>query len=424
MMHCTDVAGNVGSATYPFEYIDSSPPAIDFVLNPAPVPVGGFYTGDVTLTWSVTEAQSPESLVKTGCVDQSVTSDRPYATYSCAATSAGGEASVVEVEFGRDATRPTITASVSGPSTVAGWYTGDVTVTFTCTDATSGVATDTVPDAILTTDGAGQSVTTTGACIDKAGNTANPATVAGINLDRSAPTAVLAITGGTAGDGGWYTSAVTLHTSGADDISGPVTCTADQMQTADTSSATFEGTCTNAAGLTHISEAITIKVDKTPPTLAPTLSTDEVAVDGAISVVANATDATSGVASASCASLDTSTPGTHSAECTATDNAGNVATGTVDYEVHEVEATILFGYPPPRDGGFGTFAFSGGTFEQLLSVSGCPETTSIFFYNKTDGGFAAWIPGADVAAVNAEFLAIFPGSPPLPDHVIFTARCV
>jgi hypothetical protein len=330
----------------------------------------------------------------------------------------------VEVDFGRDATRPVITVSLAGPSTVTGWYTGDVSVTFTCTDATSGVGTDTVPDVVVTTEGAGQSVTSTGACTDKAGNAAEPVSIEGINIDRTVPTAVLAVASGTLGEGGWYTSAVTLHTTGADDISGPVTCTADQTQTADTASATFEGTCTNAAGLTHISEAVTVKVDRTPPNLAPALSSGEVAVGEALSLAANATDATSGVASASCEALDTSTPGTHRVECTATDNAGNVATATVDYEVSEVAATILFGYPPPGDGGFGTFAFSGGTFDQLLSVSGCPEPTSVFFHNKTDGAFAVWIPGSHVAAVNAEFLAIFNGSPPLPERVIFTARCV
>ena len=42
---------------------------------------------------------------------------------------------------------------------------------------------------------------------------------------------------GTLGATGWYTSDVTVRTSGADDLSGPVTCTADQHQTNDTAGA-------------------------------------------------------------------------------------------------------------------------------------------------------------------------------------------
>ncbi len=42
---------------------------------------------------------------------------------------------------------------------------------------------------------------------------------------------------------------------------------------------------------------------------------------------------------------------------------------------------ILYGNQPPAGGGFGTFAFCGGTWEQLLEASGCPEATSVFFYN-------------------------------------------
>lgn len=86
---------------------------------------------------------------------------------------------------------------------------------------------------------------------------------------------------------------------------------------------------------------------------------------------------------------------------------------------------ILYGFPPP--GGkdeFGTFAFCGGTYEQLLDASGCPEATAVFFYNKPDGGFAVWIPGTDVSSVNDEIFSIFPNvHTPIPEGTIFTAKC-
>ena len=51
------------------------------------------------------------------------------------------------------------------------------------------------------------------------------------------------------------------------------------------------------------------------------------------SASANATDATSGVATSNCGALDTSTLGTRSTTCTAADNAGNSNAVTLNYTV-------------------------------------------------------------------------------------------
>ncbi|MFN8585006.1 MAG: hypothetical protein U0446_06770 [Dehalococcoidia bacterium] len=422
-MSCADNAGNIGSATFEFKYVDSTPPVIGFTLSPS-LPAGGWYSSNVTLIWSVTEAESSDTLLLVGCVNQAVTADRPYTKYSCGASSAGGEASVVEVEFGRDATKPALAAEVLGTAGTGGWFTDDVTVRFTCTDAGSGVASDTVPDATLNSEGASQSVTSGGSCVDHAGNVADPLTVSNINLDTTGPNATLAVVSGTLGLNGWYTSDIVVRTSGSDSTSGPVTCTADQTLTVDIQTRTFEGSCTNAAGLATGASSLTVKLDKTAPQLAPALSLASVTRGGALTVEPNASDATSGIASSSCGSIDTSVVGKHSLACSATDRAGNSATSNVTYEVTAGAGAIVYGAPPPRTGGYGTFSFTGGTFEELLAASGCPRTSAVFFYNKTDGAFAVWIPGAEVQAVNAEFLALFGNSPPLPDGSIFTARCV
>lgn len=421
-MSCADNAGNVGSATATFAYLDTTPPVIGFQLAPA-LPAGGWYTSDVTLTWTVTEAESPESLEVTGCADQHVTADRAFAMYTCAATSAGGAASVVEVAFGRDATKPAVQATVTGVEGLNGWFTGDVAIAFACTDAGSGIETDTLADASVTTEGAGQSVAATGACVDRAGNVADPLTVAGIDVDKSGPSAVLAMTSGTLGLDGWYVSNVVVSTTGTDEVSGPVTCTAGQTLSADALSHTFEGSCTNAAGLETEAAPLTLKLDKTSPVLEPALSTDEVGIGGTLSVTPNASDATSGVASSSCGAIDTASLGVRMVTCTAKDRAGNASSTSVEYEVVSALGVIVYGFRPPASGGYGTFSFGGGTFEELLAASGCPRGSSAFFFNKTDGTFAVWIPGAQVAVVNEEILALFGGTPPLPEGVIFTARC-
>jgi hypothetical protein len=71
------------------------------------------------------------------------------------------------------------------------WFNTDVQVGFSCADggsAPSGLATNTVAGRTLTAEGADQSVTNTGDCVDQAGNRATAATVREINIDKTAPT--------------------------------------------------------------------------------------------------------------------------------------------------------------------------------------------------------------------------------------------
>src|SRR5207245_822171 len=98
---------------------------------------------------------------------------------------------------------------------------------------------------------------------DNAGNSASAS--ATTKYDASAPPANLSVTVGTPGSNGWYTSNVTVHTSGSDSVSGPVTCTADQFQASETTGHSFNGSCTNDAGLSTPATALTVKLDKTGP---------------------------------------------------------------------------------------------------------------------------------------------------------------
>jgi hypothetical protein len=196
---------------------DTTAPSISYVLNPAsPDGNNGWYKSDVTLTWTVSEPQSPASLVKTGCVDQSVTADQAETTYSCSATSAGGSAGPVEVKIKRDATEPTISGSASPGANANGWNNTDVAVSFTCDDNLSGVA-SCGPNQTLSSEGAGQSAS--GSAVDNAGNSANT-TVSGINIDKTAPT--VALVGGPADGASYYFGFVPAAPtcSASDDLSG------------------------------------------------------------------------------------------------------------------------------------------------------------------------------------------------------------
>ena len=88
-----------------------------------------------------------------------------------------------------------------------------------------------------------------------------------MKLDKTGPSAALTVLAGTLGSNGWYTSDVTVDTDGADTISNPTTCSNDQHQTTSTNGQTFNGSCTNDAGLTTNATPLTVKLDKVSPTL-------------------------------------------------------------------------------------------------------------------------------------------------------------
>ena len=179
---------------------DTTPPVISYLLSPAaPDGNNGWYVSDVTLTWTVIESESPGSLAKTGCVDQSITADQTSTTYSCSATSDGGSAGPVEVTIKRDATAPSVSGSAAPAANANGWNNTDVTVTFSGSDGLSGIDSCDAP-VVLSSEGAGQSAS--GTCTDEAGNVSDPATVSGINIDKTAPT--VALVGGPADGASYY----------------------------------------------------------------------------------------------------------------------------------------------------------------------------------------------------------------------------
>ena len=166
------LAATPTSASY--SIVDPSAPVIGKTLDPAaPDGDNGWYTGNVELTWTVTENESPNSLQETGCVDQNITADQVATTYDCSATSAGGSAGPESVTIKRDGTKPTSMVSGAVEGAV---YAVAPTITCQASDNLSGVATVGSPSGNTTTAGA-KTVTCNGAT-DMAGNTQTAASVA------------------------------------------------------------------------------------------------------------------------------------------------------------------------------------------------------------------------------------------------------
>ena len=250
--------------------VDTTPPVISYVLTPgSPDGNNGWYRSNVALVWTVAEPDSPGSLIETGCVDQSITTDQAATTYSCSATSTGGSAGPVSVTIKRDATAPSAETTLdSAPNGSNDWYTTSPAWTTNGEDDLSGLVSD--PCQTGTYSGPeGTGLTVSGTCTDNAGNTASDDSPP-FKYDGTGPSAALTVTAGTLGSNGWYTSDVTVDTDGADTISNPTTCSIDQHQTTETAGHEFNGSCTNDAGLTTNAAPLTVKLDKTAPSVAYT----------------------------------------------------------------------------------------------------------------------------------------------------------
>lgn len=135
------------------------------------------------------------------------------------------------------------------------------------------------------------------------------------------------------GSNGWYTVNVLVDWTVIDPettITSSTGCNDTTLST-DTVGATYTCTATSAGGTSSVTTT-TIKRDATAPTLAPTVPSPLLRGQSYVASP-NASDATSGVASSSCGPLDTSSTGSKSTSCTATDNAGNMRMLTLNYTV-------------------------------------------------------------------------------------------
>jgi hypothetical protein len=167
------------------------------------------------------------------------------------------------------------------------------------------------------------------------GKTVAEATTQVVIGDTTPPVIIPSISG-TLGQNGWYVSNVTVTWSVTDPESGIASssgCNATTL-TADTGGVTLTCTATNGAGLTS-SVPVTIKIDKTPPTITGTRTPGPNANDwnnSAVTITFQCSDALSGLAPGS-PPAPTVVPGQgagQSVKGTCTDLAGNVASLTVN----------------------------------------------------------------------------------------------
>jgi hypothetical protein len=258
----TDNAGNSASDTAVVS-IDKTKPTISAKADRA-TNAAGWYDDDVTVSFDATDALSG---VASKTADKVLGEGADQSASGTATDAAGNSASASVSGINVDKTKPVLTASFTG-----GWHTGDVTVSWSCTDGLSGPAAQPADDVVT---GEGANLSSSASCTDKAGNTAIE-TVSGIKIDRTDPTTTAEVAAPPASD--WYGDAAQVTLAGSDNLSGvAATYYSVDGGAAQTYDGAFsygtEGTHTitfwskdNAGNVETAGAALTLKIDKTAPT--------------------------------------------------------------------------------------------------------------------------------------------------------------
>ena len=155
-----------------------------------------------------------------------------------------------------------------------------------------------------------------------------------IKRDATAPM-VTAAASAPANAAGWYRNDVTVQHACSDALSGVVACPANQVLSA-------EGAAVASSAVTVVDQAgnhsapsnvVTVKIDKTAPTLTANVSPNPLLLNANAFVTTLAGDGLSGPGPAQCAALATATVGSKTVTCSVMDLAGNAATASADYRV-------------------------------------------------------------------------------------------
>jgi hypothetical protein len=213
----------------------------------------------VSIEWSVL----PSDAAKTGCFDQTITTDTAGTDVFCRATDTNGQSTTIELKLRVDGTPPVVTGgrATRGADT-NGWYNHAVGVEFSGSDLTSGIAscTNTAyggPDS--------SAANVPGTCFDRAGNESATAGY-GLKYDATAPTVTAARTERPPDHGAWFTAPVRLAVEATDATSGLAECPTVTYGGPDSASVSVIGTCRDVAG-NAASRTFGLSFDATPPLL-------------------------------------------------------------------------------------------------------------------------------------------------------------
>lgn len=264
----TDNAGHTATDSVTGINVDKSAPNAPLAtVSPAPN-VDGWNRTDVVVSFAANGDDGPSGIAScTG--DVLVTAETAgSAVIGTCADNAGNQSVGTSVTLKLDGTAPVVseTVAVTGDAGTSDWYTSDVEVTFTATDALSGPATQS--DSV-TSVGQGDNVAVKSPVFsDVAGNSSAVGAVTKyFKIDKTAPNAPIASLSPEPNAAGWNNTDVVVHFEPDGDAgsSGVAFCTTDVTHTTETGGEAYTGYCTDNAGNVGPSASITVKLDRTAP---------------------------------------------------------------------------------------------------------------------------------------------------------------
>ena len=305
------------------QVLDTAAPVVTAIPDRA-ANTNGWYNQNVNVNFLAVDEEGGSGILP-GSVSAPVTfsTDGTHTITGTASDIAGNIGTSAPITIKLDKTIPTISGNPDRQANSFGWYKDDVTVSFDADDALSGVASVTGNQTLG--EGANQSVT--GTATDYAGNTSAPATVSGINIDKTVPT-INGSTNLTPNSAGWYNQDVTVSFYANDSLSGVASVTGNQTL-GEGANQSVTGNATDKAGNNQSATVSGINIDKTAPIISGSPDR-EANLDGwyndDVVVTFTAKDNLSGVASFT-QPVTLSEDGLNNyATGTATDYAGNTST--------------------------------------------------------------------------------------------------
>jgi hypothetical protein len=202
-----DPSGNCATGTVPAIKLDVTSPTISVATGGSPN-LAGWYRTPVTVSFGCADALSGIAV----CPAPVDLSDGANQSVSGTATDAAGNSATAGVShLNIDTVAPVIAGTVTSSTNGAGWYRGDVGVSWSCSDVGSGVS-GTCP-ANSTVTGEGSGLTTSATVSDVSGNSTVGVSPP-VNIDRTAP-----VTTATA-PAGWGGASVNVVLDAIDGLSG------------------------------------------------------------------------------------------------------------------------------------------------------------------------------------------------------------
>lgn len=230
------------------------PPKINVVVTPQ-ANINGWHNTDVTIDYVCTQGTAKVVNCPSSQIISAEGKDQKFVAKVIDDYDLSAEAVTV---LNIDKTPPVIQSSQSPKANIAGWNNSDVTLSYSCEDALSGVVNCPVNN-VLSNEGDNQEINVS--ITDLAGN--KSVVNDNVRIDKTAPIVQLSQSP-LANPAGWNNTDVTIEYNCQDDLSGVSGCPQKKIISNEGANQNFDITVADVAGniasLNHL-----INIDKTPP---------------------------------------------------------------------------------------------------------------------------------------------------------------